>query len=154
MIQETRSGQRARDLWNDERGYAMSYWAVFLAVLLVPLMTLSWGLGRLFYVRGELQKAADAAALAAIREIDIAHFQNYREIQLRPSAVTYANRYAGLNANYMRSMGISPRVTDIRIDERLDCIFVRLEADVEELFPSIMAFPPIGAWGEAQARWR
>ena len=52
----------------NEHGYAMAFWAIFLGTVMVPLMVLAWDVGRLFYARGEIQKAADAAALAAARE--------------------------------------------------------------------------------------
>ena len=52
----------------NEHGYVTAFWAIFLGTVMVPLMVLAWDVGRLFYARGEIQKAADAAALAAARE--------------------------------------------------------------------------------------
>ncbi len=57
---------------------------------MVPLMVLAWDVRRLFYARGEIQKAADAAALAAAREVDALHYM-LGEVLLHQGAVVHAS---------------------------------------------------------------
>ena len=54
----------------DRNGYSMTFWAVFLGFVMIPIMALGIELGRYFYARAEIAKAADAAALAAAAEIN------------------------------------------------------------------------------------
>lgn len=141
-----------RRVIQDERGYAMSFWAVFLATVLVPLIVLAWDVGRLFYARGELQKAADAAALAAVREVDIPHYLQTGEVRLTSSAPAYARGYALLNSHYLRRNRIVPSVTNIVVDDDRDAVYVAIQADVSPLFPEFLHLPPASVWGEAEVR--
>ena len=86
----------------------MAFWAIFLGTVMVPLMVLAWDVGRLFYARGEIQKAADAAALAAAREVDVPHYMLTGEVLLHQGAVGFATHYAERNITYLPSTGISP----------------------------------------------
>jgi len=53
------------NILNDRRGYSMTFWTVFFGFVMIPIMALGIELGRYFYARAEIAKAADAAALAA-----------------------------------------------------------------------------------------
>jgi len=139
-------------MMREENGYATSFWAVFLATVMMPLMILTWDVGRLFYARGELQKAADAAALAAVREVDVVHYMETKEILLRSSAPAYARGYALVNSHYLRQKGITPSITNIVVDNSRKTVLVRLQADLSALFPEFIHLPPAFAWGEAQVR--
>ena len=141
-----------RRVMRDENGYAMSFWAVFLATVMMPLMILTWDVGRLFYARGELQKAADAAALAAVREVDVVHYMETEEIILSSSAPAYARGYALVNSDYLSQRGIAPTVTNIRVDNTRKMVYVELQADLSALFPEFIHLPPASAWGEAEVR--
>lgn len=57
-------------LWRDRRGYSMTFWAVFIRLVMIPALALAIELGRYFYVISEVTKAADAAAIAASAEIN------------------------------------------------------------------------------------
>ena len=100
----------------NEHGYAMAFWAIFLGTVMVPLMVLAWDVGRLFYARGEIQKAADAAALAAAREVDMPHYMLTGEVLLHQGAVGFASHYAERNTTYLPGTGISPRITHIMVN--------------------------------------
>ena len=55
---------------HDRGAYSQTFWAVFFGFVLIPLMALGIELGRYYYARSEVSKAADAAALAAAAEIN------------------------------------------------------------------------------------
>ena len=136
----------------DERGYALAFWAIFLATVIVPLMVLAWDVGRLFYARGEIQKAADAAALAAAREVDVPHYMQTGEVVLHQGAVVQASFYARSNIAYLPRVGISPRITRIVVNNASKTVLVQMQADVSPLFPDFLQVRPISVWGEAQVR--
>jgi len=125
---------------------------VFLATVMMPLMILTWDVGRLFYARGELQKAADAAALAAVREVDVVHYMKTEEVILSSSAPAYARGYALVNSDHLRQKGITPSITNIVMDNNRKTVLVRLQADLSALFPEFIHLPPTSVWGKAQVR--
>jgi hypothetical protein len=47
----------------------MTFWTVFFGFIMIPIMALGIELGRSFYARVEIAKAANAASLAAEAEI-------------------------------------------------------------------------------------
>lgn len=136
----------------NEHGYAMAFWAIFLGTVMVPLMVLAWDVGRLFYARGEIQKAADAAALAAAREVDVQRYMQTGELVLHQGAVGYASHYAQRNITYLPRMGISSRITRVVVNNATKTVYVQMTADVSPLFPEFLHVRPISAWGEAQVR--
>ena len=125
---------------------------MFLATVMMPLMILTWDVGRLFYARGELQKASDAAALAAVREVDIVRYMETKDVILRSSAPAYARGYALVNSDHLRQKGITPSITNIVVDNTRKTVLVRLQADLSTLFPEFIHLPPTSVWGEAQVR--
>jgi len=135
-----------------ENGYSMAFWALILALALVPLMALAWDVSRLMYVRGELQKAADAAAEAAARQVDLPHFREAGQVRLRPEAVQEACYVAYLNTRYLRARGYNPRVTHVTIEG--STVHVGLAARMRILIPSITPPVTVHAEGVAQARMR
>ncbi len=66
----------------DERGQNLAMFALVLAFLLVPLMTLVVDVPRYFILRATLQSAVDAAAEAAARCVDVAWYQETGEVRL------------------------------------------------------------------------
>jgi uncharacterized membrane protein len=136
----------------NEHGYAMAFWAVFLATVLVPLLVLVWDVGLLFYARGEVQKAADAAALAAVQEVSVPHYRSTRELMLNTDALAYASKYALRNSRYLLDAGITPHVTRITVNNENKTVYVQMQADVSALFPEFITVKPISVWGEAQVQ--
>ena len=48
-------------LLQDRRAYSLTFWTVFFGFILIPIMALGIELGRYYYARAEIAKAADAA---------------------------------------------------------------------------------------------
>ena len=76
----------------DRRGYSLTFWAVFIGLVMIPIMALGIELGRYYYARAEIAKAADAAALAAASEINQRLFEDSGDIA--PTGQTWANAQA------------------------------------------------------------
>jgi len=57
-------------LWRDRRGYSMTFWAILIALGIVPVLALAIELGRYFYGIAWVQKVANAAAVAASAEFN------------------------------------------------------------------------------------
>ncbi len=135
----------------DRRGYSTLLWVGFLTFLLVPLTALTVNLGRFYYARAEMYKAADAAALAAAQEVDVEHYRATGEIVLLPSAFGVAGQYAALNSGYLAGRRIYPQVTGITVDQGRRTVFVQLAASADELVPLLGSLTLRGQ-GEAQVR--
>ena len=125
-------------LFKDRRGYSLTFWAIFFGFILVPIMALSIELGRYFYARAEVSKAADAAALAAASEISQRVFQD--TVDLQPTEKTWVNAqyFASMNNSYLAQYGIHAVVTGISVDAGEDTVLVQVSANLDRLFPSIV----------------
>ena len=141
-------------LVNDRRGYSMTFWAVFFAFVVIPLLALSIELGRYYYARAEISKAADAAALAAAAEIQQQVFEASGDLQ--PTARTWANAQslAAMNNAYLRQYGVDAVVTGIEVDAGADTVLVRVSANLERLFPSVVPEVVVSEVGKARVRAR
>ncbi len=148
-ISDLRLGGR---LARDERGYSMTYWAMFFAFVLVPIMAVSIELGRYFYARAEVAKAADAAALAAAAEINQRVFEE--EGDLTPTSQTWANaqEFASLNNSYLAKYGVHAVVTGISVNAEDDTVLVQVSANLDRLFPSVVPDASVTESGSAQIR--
>ncbi len=110
------------------------------------------GLGRYFYARAEVQKAADAAALAAAQEVDLAAYGDQGRVELLPSAYGVASGYAAMNSSYLAARGIYPQVTGIVVNQGRRAVAVSLAADASALFPSVLGGIVMRAEGEAEVQ--
>ena len=140
------------NILKDRRGYSMTFWAVFIAFILVPIMALSIELGRYFFAKAEVAKAADAAALAAAAEINQRMFEESGDLQ--PTGKTWANAqaFASMNNNYLAQYGIHAVVTGINVDAGKDTVLVQVSANLERLFPSVVPNVMVTEIGQAQIR--
>lgn len=122
----------------DKRGYSMTFWAVFFGFIMIPIMALGIELGRYFYARAEIAKAADAAALAAAAEINQRIFE--ASGNLTPTSQTWANAqaFASMNNNYLTQYGINAMVTQISVDTGIHTVLVQVSANLQRLFPSVV----------------
>jgi len=102
----------------------------------------------------EVQKAADAAALAGVREVDVALWRDEGEFGFLPSAYGLAQQYASENAAYLGQYGIAVTVTGIWIDQGMQVVGARCQADVSRLFPAWVPQVVIERQGTAQVAWR
>jgi Flp pilus assembly protein TadG len=139
-------------LWKDCRAYSATFWAVFFGLVLIPLLALSMELGRYFYARAEVGKAADAAALAAAAEINQRWFE--ASGALEPTGQTWANAqaYASLNSGYLASRGIHAVVTGISVHPGDDTVLVQVSARIDALFPSVVSGVTVTQRGRAAIR--
>jgi uncharacterized membrane protein len=136
----------------DEKGYSLVWTAGVTAMVFVPMLALVIGVGRWFVCKGELQKAADLAALAAAQEVDVVHFRETGEIVLLSSAYSVASQYASLNSNYLHARGVGPRLIQAWVDQTDHTVRVQLVADISSLFPEDLPDIVIRSEGTAQVR--
>lgn len=139
-------------LFKDRRGYSLTFWTIFFGFILIPILALSIELGRYFYARAEIAKAADAAALAAAAEISQRVFEETGDLQ--PTSQTWANAqaYASMNNGYLAKYGVNAVVTGIIVDAGVDTVLVQVSANLERLFPSLVPEVVVMEIGQAQIR--
>ena len=139
-------------LFKDRRGYSLTFWTIFFGFILIPIFALSIELGRYFYARAEIAKAADAAALAAAAEISQRVFEETGDLQ--PTSKTWANAqaFASMNNNYLVQYGVHAMVTGITVDSREDTVLVQVSANLELLFPDIVPALIVVERGYAEIR--
>jgi Flp pilus assembly protein TadG len=137
---------------NDRRGYSLTFWTGFFGIILIPIMALSIELGRYFYARAEIAKAADAAALAAASEISQRVFEETGDLQ--PTSKTWANaqEFASMNNGYLSRYGVNAMVTGISLDAGEDTVFVQVSADLDRLFPNVVPDVTVTESGYAEIR--
>jgi uncharacterized membrane protein len=130
-----------------DAGYSMIWWAVFIALIVAPLLVLSIEVGRYMHARGEIQKGADLAALAAAQEVDFPALRQTGQVRLTDNAATVAQDYVNRNTGYLAQQGIRAQVTSIRVINpaaglgELPQVETTVQADLSRLFPAFL--PPI-----------
>jgi len=137
---------------NDRRGYSLTFWTVFFGFIMIPIMALGIELGRYYYARAEVAKAADAAALAAASEINQRAFEASGALQ--PTSQTWANAqtFASLNEGYLAQYGIYAVVTGITVDSGKHTVLVQVSANLDRLFPSVVPNIIVSENGYAEIR--
>jgi Flp pilus assembly protein TadG len=140
------------NLFKDRRGYSLTFWTIFFGFILIPILALSIELGRYFYARAEIAKAADAAALAAAAEISQRVFEETGDLQ--PTSKTWANAqaFASMNNSYLAQYGVHAVVTGISVDAGEDTVLVQVSANLERLFPSVVPKVIVTERGFAEIR--
>ncbi len=140
------------NLIKDRRGYSLTFWTIFFGFILIPILALSIELGRYFYARAEIAKAADAAALAAATEISQRVFEETGDLQ--PTSKTWANAqaFASMNNDYLAQYGVNAMVTGISVDAGEDTVLVQVSANLDELFPSMVPDVIVSERGFAEIR--
>jgi Flp pilus assembly protein TadG len=130
----------------------MTFWAVFIGLVLIPALALSVELGRYFYAIAEVQKAADAAAVAASAEIDPQVFQSTGS--LVPSSRSWSNAQAYVSSNTagLSEKGVHAFVTGIQIGAGENLVRVSVSADLSILFPSVVPRVLVTQIGVAKLR--
>ena len=115
-------------------------------------MALGIELGRYFYARAEVAKAADAAALAAAAEINQRIFEASGD--LAPTSQTWANAQtlASMNNNYLAQYGVNAVVTGINVDAGKHTVLVQVSANLDRLFPSLVPEVLVSESGFAEIR--
>ena len=116
---------------------------VFFALILTGLLLLTAvgiELGRIVYARGEVGKAADAAALAAASRINVAFYRETGEIEFLPDVYATAQSYASMNSAFLRSRHIRVAVTGISVNSPSRQVAVTVAADLSSLILGILPF--------------
>ena len=136
---------------NRERGQTTVFFALILTGLLI-LTAVGIEIGRIVYARGEVGKAADAAALAAASRINVALYRETGEIQFLPDVYATTQSYASMNSTFLRSRYIGVAITGITVDPVTHVVSVTVFADLSSLIPGILLFQGVyGITGMAQA---
>lgn len=138
----------------DEQGYSLAFWASFLSFLLIPMLWLGIGIGRYAIAAAEVQQAADLAALAAVRDVDVRVFESSGRIQFAGSVYGRAWAYANANTSYLAREGILVQVDAIAADSSTRTVYVRCSANVSPLFPPLFQNLRITRTGIAEIRMR
>jgi Flp pilus assembly protein TadG len=138
--------------WRDRRGHSMTFWAIFIGLVLVPALAFAIELGRYFYAISEVQKAADAAAVAASAEIDPQIFEDTGS--LVPTSKTWANAqsYVTSNTAGLSAKGVHAYVTGIQVSGGDNTVRVNVSADLSLLFPSVVPQVTVTQTGVAKLR--
>jgi Flp pilus assembly protein TadG len=134
-----------------QRGQTTVFFALILTGLLL-LTAVAVEIGRIVYARGEVGKAADAAALAAASRIDVATYRETGEIVFLLDVYATAQAYASMNSVFLQRRHIGVSVTGISVDSTTRVVSVTVSADLSSLIPGILPFQ--GAYaimGTAQA---
>jgi Flp pilus assembly protein TadG len=140
------------NLLKDRRGYSLTFWTIFFGFVLIPILALSIELGRYFYARVEIAKAADAAALAAAAEISQRTYEETSDLQ--PTSRTWANAqsFASMNNSYLAQYEVHAVVTGITVNAREDTVLVQVSANLDRLFPSVVPDVIVTERGYAEIR--
>ena len=139
-------------LHRNEAGFALVWWALFIGLAAFPLLVFVVEGARYMQAAGAVQKAADAAAEAAVREIDVPHYVETGEIRFSGNEYALAEQYANANADYLHARQIAVEIQSIAVDEAEDTVRVSALADVSALFPAIAPQITIRREGTAQVR--
>jgi Flp pilus assembly protein TadG len=122
-----------------ERGQTTIFFTLILTGLLL-LTTVGIEIGRIVYARGEVGKAADAAALAAVSQVDVPYYRETGDIRFMPNVYAMAQDYASRNSTYLQSREIGVAVTEIYVDREKQVVFVSISADLSALMPGFLPF--------------
>ena len=116
---------------------------VFFTLVLTGLLILTAvaiEVGRIVYARGEVGKAADAAALAAAARINVPEYRETGQVVFLPDVYSNAQDVASMNASYLTKRSIPVAVTGIAIDQITQIVRVSVTADLSSLIPGILPF--------------
>ncbi len=120
-----------------ESGQIMPFF-IFIIMALGLMTAVGLQIGRIVYARGEVGKAADAAALAAAARLDVVTYRETGQMVFLPDAASTAQDYASRNAGFLSSRGIGVSVNQIWIDAGSQVVFVSVSADLSSLLPGFL----------------
>ena len=141
-----------KKLAHDNRAYSMTFWAVFIGMVLIPIFALGIELGRYFYAIAEVQKAADAAAVAASAEINEVVFQETKRLASTSKTWAVAQSFVSHNTAGLSTRGVHAFVTGIQMSGEENTVRVSVSADLSILFPSVVPKVLVTQIGMAEVR--
>jgi len=139
-------------LLRDRRGYSMTFWAVFIGLVLIPALAFAIELGRYFHAISEVQKAADAAAVAAAAEINQRVFQDTGSLTSTSKTWSNAQSYVSSNTIGLSAKGVHAFVTGIQVSGGDNTVRVNVSANLSILFPSVVPNVTVTQTGIAKLR--
>ena len=122
-----------------ERGQTTVFFTLILTGLIL-LTAVGIEVGRIVYARGEVGKAADAAALAAAARINVPVYRQSGQMVFLPDVYSNAQDVATMNASILAKRSIPVTVTDIAIDESTQMVRVSVTANLSSLIPAALPF--------------
>ena len=122
-----------------EKGQTTVFFTLILTGLIL-LTAVAIEVGRIVYARGEVGKAADAAALAAAARINIPVYRQSGQMLFLPDVYSNAQDVATLNASILAKRSIPVTVTEIAIDESTQMVRVSVTANLSSLIPAALPF--------------
>ena len=136
----------------DTRAYSLTFWAIFIGFVMMPIMAMTIELGRYFYARAQISAAADAAALGAAIEINQRTFQESGA--LVPTGKTWENAqsYVTQNTTGLAAKGVHTYVTGIQVSGSDNMVRVNVSANLSILFPSVVPNVTVTQTGIAKLR--
>lgn len=102
--------------------------------VLIPLAGLAIDVPRYFTLRTRLQLAADAAAEAAARSVDIPHFRETGEVRLAGDAYGNAAAEFARATGDLAARGYAPALGAIQVDEGGDTVTVHASGTTQIFF--------------------
>lgn len=111
---------------------------IFMILALGLMTAVGLLIGRIVYARGEVGKAADAAALAAAARLDVITYRETGVMIFLPDASAAAQEYASRNASFLSKHGIRVSVTRLWIDSSSQMTFVTVSANLVSLLPGFL----------------
>jgi len=144
---------RRTEVRRNEQGFALVWWALVLGLVAFPLLAVATDGLRYLKAAGDVQIAADAAAEAAVREVDLAHYVATGEVRFSGNEYALATDYAHRNAEFLRSNRVTVAIVAITVDDSQHTVLVTARADVSRLLPRFTpALTTIERTGVAQVR--
>lgn len=135
----------------DLRAYTMTFWALFIGLVIAPLLALTIDVARFFAARAQISAAADAAALAAAVELDTRLYQDSGIVALSPVlSSAWVNRIIRSNCSPLLAQGIQPGVTGISVHG--NTVEVAISANLDRLFPEFVPDIRVTETGKAEVR--
>ncbi len=111
---------------------------IFIILSLGLMTAVGLQIGRIVYARGEVGKAADAAALSAAARLDVVVYRETGQLLFLPDAAATAQDYALRNAGFLSSHGIGVAVTQLWIDSGTQVVYVTVSANLSSLLPGFL----------------
>ena len=125
----------------------------FIASMLLLVLAAGIVLGRIAMANADIQRAADAAALAAAANVDVPLWRDQRRLAYSASAYQVAQAQASANASYLRAQGIPVVVTQLWLEPGGQRAYVSVSADIQSLLPSFLPYSgSMARMGVAQTR--
>jgi Flp pilus assembly protein TadG len=119
---------------------------------LIPALAFAIELGRYFYAISEVQKAADAAAVAAAAEINQHVFQDTGIMTSTSKTWANAQSYVSSNTIGLSAKGVHAFVTGIQVSGGDNTVRVNVSANLSILFPSVVPNVTVTQTGIAKLR--